>query len=114
MDNKYVQIQITTDNKEESDRLTTLFITSHLVASVQMIPKITSTYIWNGKIHKKKEYLLLLHTMEHHIDEIYSILRDAHSYVVPEYIVLPIIQGSEDYLNWIKQNVTNQKTEDEE
>ncbi|MDE7469610.1 MAG: divalent-cation tolerance protein CutA [Desulfovibrionaceae bacterium] len=114
MNNNYVQIQITTDNQEESERLTTLFITSHLVASVQSIPKITSTYIWNGKINKKKEYLLLLHTMEHHIDEIYALLRDEHSYVVPEYIVLPIIQGSADYLNWIKYNVTNQKPEDEE
>ena len=105
MDTQYVQIQITTDNIQESEHLIHLFISHHLVASVQVIPKISSTYIWNDRICTKEENLLLLHTMIEHLDTIYKILEQEHSYSVPEYIVLPIIHGSNSYLEWIRNNV---------
>jgi periplasmic divalent cation tolerance protein len=30
-------------------------------------------------------------------------VKELHSYAVPEIITLPIIQGSEDYLKWLKE-----------
>lgn len=105
MKREYIQIQITTPTKEDSERLTTCLLEAHLVASVQIIPTLISTYRWNGEIRTKEESLLLLHTTTQHIDAIYDIVCREHPYIIPEYIVLPIIQGSKDYLSWITENV---------
>jgi periplasmic divalent cation tolerance protein len=31
-------------------------------------------------------------------------VRELHDYEVPEFIVLPIINGSDAYLNWIRES----------
>jgi len=31
-------------------------------------------------------------------------VKRTHSYDVPEFIVLPIVAGSREYLNWIQEN----------
>ena len=39
------------------------------------------------------------------IDEVRNALETLHSYDLPEMIVLPIIGGSQNYLEWLEQEV---------
>jgi len=39
------------------------------------------------------------------LNEIVSLVREIHSYDVPEVIALPIIGGNPDYLEWIGKEV---------
>jgi periplasmic divalent cation tolerance protein len=44
---------------------------------------------------------LLVKTKASLFPEIISLVKEIHSYEVPEIIALPIIAGSEDYLKWL-------------
>jgi periplasmic divalent cation tolerance protein len=44
---------------------------------------------------------LLVKTRASLFSEIISLVKETHSYEVPEIIALPIIGGSEEYLKWL-------------
>ena len=48
-----------------------------------------------------RESLLLVKTAAPLLSEIISLVKEMHSYEVPEIIALPIVGGSEEYLNWL-------------
>uniref|UniRef100_A0A674BI21 Protein CutA homolog n=1 Tax=Salmo trutta TaxID=8032 RepID=A0A674BI21_SALTR len=65
-----------------------------LAACVNIVPKITSVYEWQGKIQEDSEVLLVsIHT------SFYS--WSNHPYEVAEVISLPIEQGNPPYLKWL-------------
>jgi len=41
-------------------------------------------------------------TQKKHFDALSEKVRELHSYDVPEIIALPILKGTDDYLEWIK------------
>ena len=47
------------------------------------------------------ELLLVIKTKASLLDEVISLVKQLHSYDVPEVIALPIIGGNKDYLRWI-------------
>lgn len=103
MDTYYVQIQSTTNTKEEAEYFATHFVQEGLSASVQIIPNMTSIYIWEGKICNTEEYLLVMNTTIEHVERICAFLQAHHTYVLPECIVTPIIDGSPLYIQWIQE-----------
>ena len=78
---------------------------SGLAACVSILPGVTSVYTWKGAPHTDKEQQLVIKTTADAADALFALIRSRHPYDVPEFIVLPIIDGSEDYLNWVEQSV---------
>jgi periplasmic divalent cation tolerance protein len=96
-------IVTTTTNKErEAKQLAATIIEKKLAACVQIIPKINSIYEWEGKIRDDQEYLLLIKTSEKLVRKLNRFIEENHSYEVPEFLVTPVIGGSDEYLDWIK------------
>jgi len=62
---------------------------------------VDSLFWWKGKLDSARESLLLVKTKASLFPEIISLVKEIHSYEVPEIIALPIIAGSEDYLKWL-------------
>jgi len=54
-----------------------------------------------GKIEKADEELLIAKTRASLFDELVSMVKSIHSYEVPEIIALPIVKGTQDYLQWL-------------
>ena len=48
---------------------------------------------------------LIIKTKASLLPEVIELVKGVHSYTVPEVIVLPIIAGSQDYLNWLDDEV---------
>ena len=46
---------------------------------------------------------MIAKTQRHLFESLKNRVKELHSYKVPEIIALPIIEGSEDYLNWLKE-----------
>jgi periplasmic divalent cation tolerance protein len=72
---------------------------------VNVVPKVTSRFWWQGKIDSADESLLIIKTRSSALPDIIKIVKKNHSYSVPEIIALPIIEGNEDYLAWINNEV---------
>lgn len=97
-----VMIMTTTNTEREARRLASLLVGEKLAACVQIVPKIYSIYEWEGKIHDDQEYLLLVKTRESLVKKARGAIEKNHSYEVPEFLVVPITDALEDYLEWMK------------
>jgi periplasmic divalent cation tolerance protein len=76
-----------------------------LAACVTIVPGIRSVYTWQGVPQVDQEQQLLIKTTTEQIDQLWDLLNDRHPYDVPEFLVVPVVDGSEEYLKWVDQNV---------
>ena len=78
---------------------------SGLAACVTILPGIRSVYTWKGVPQIDQEQQLFIKTTTSQVDPLWDLLSDRHPYDVPEFIVVPVIDGSEEYLKWIDASV---------
>lgn len=72
-----------------------------LAACVNILPKITSVYSWQGQVQTDQECLLIIKSAQSKQKEIESYISKHHPYEVPEVIHVPVTGGLESYLTWI-------------
>ena len=77
-------------------------VKERLVACANMFP-ITSIYHWDG-LQENEEVVLLVKTTTEKVKKIEQRVKELHSYDVPCIISLAI-DGSDEYLAWIKREV---------
>lgn len=78
---------------------------SGLAACVTIVPGIRSVYTWNGLPHIDDEQQLFIKTTSEKADDLWEVLRTRHPYETPEFLVVPVIDGSDEYLRWIDDSV---------
>jgi periplasmic divalent cation tolerance protein len=100
-----VVILITTSMDEEAERIANKLLTQRKAACVNIIPKVRSLFWWKGELDSADEAVLIVKTKASLVDQIVSLVREAHSYEVPEVIALPLIGGNRDYLNWMSDEL---------
>lgn len=94
---------ITASNEDEAARIARALVEARLAACVNLIRNIRSVYSWQGKIEDEAEVLMIAKTRRSLFDALSKKVKELHSYTVPEIIALPIVAGSADYLNWLKE-----------
>ena len=95
----------TTSDPEEARRLGRVLVEERLIACATIIPAVVSMYRWQGKLESGSESLLLLKTDAQHIEAVRERLHQVHSYETPEFLVLPVENGSEAYLKWLGESL---------
>jgi periplasmic divalent cation tolerance protein len=78
---------------------------SGFAACVTIVPGVRSVYIWQGLPHVDHEQQLVIKTTSDRVDGLWELLQKKHPYDVPEFVVLPVIDGNEEYLNWVDRSV---------
>jgi periplasmic divalent cation tolerance protein len=78
---------------------------SGLAACVNILPGIKSVYTWEGVPQLDQEQQLLIKTTTDLVDALWEALQERHPYDVPEFLVIPVVDGSEDYLRWVERSV---------
>jgi periplasmic divalent cation tolerance protein len=77
-----------------------------LAACVNILPiPVESIYSWQSKIETTSEHLLLLKTSETKLKPLEKEVLRLHSYDTPEFIALPISEGSTAYLKWLASSL---------
>ncbi|MFC1568841.1 divalent-cation tolerance protein CutA [bacterium] len=99
-----VVIFCTTASEHEARLISESLVKEKLAACVNRLPGIQSMYIWEGKLCDDQEWLLIMKSKKSVLDQVISKIKSIHSYDTPEIIALPIMGGSEDYLNWLETN----------
>jgi len=82
-----------------------LLVGERKAACVNIVSQIDSIFWWEGKIDSEKECILVVKTKASLLDEVTNMIKQAHSYEVPEVIAMPIIGGNEDYLKWLNNEI---------
>ncbi len=87
-----------------AQRIAETLVTERLAACVNQLPGIRSTYRWQEAVHTDNEELLLIKTTDTRLAALERRLLELHPYEVPELIAVPVAQGHEAYLDWVRQH----------
>lgn len=99
-----VQVTTTVGSREAADRLAEELVTARLAACAQVVGPVASTYRWRGSVERAEEWYCHLKTTRGRLGAVIDAIRARHSYELPEIVAVPL-DGSEEYLRWIAENV---------
>ena len=80
-------------------------VAERLAACVNVLPVMTSVYRWQGRVEEEREQQLVIKTGADRVAALAARLRELHPYEVPEFLVLPVSDGSDAYLRWLRGSV---------
>ena len=96
----------TTGSENEARKIAQAIVERKLAACVNIVPRVHSVYRWEGRIESAEEYLLIVKTTRKAEKQVRTAIQELHSYELPECIVIGIDGGSEEYLRWIADSVS--------
>lgn len=88
-----------------AERIAEALVNEQLAACVNRLPGILSTYRWQGALTTDSEELLLIKTCTSGFEALSRRLLELHPYDVPELIAIPVTQGHDAYLEWVRSSV---------
>ncbi|QDU58139.1 Divalent-cation tolerance protein CutA [Aeoliella mucimassa] len=99
----YVQITTTTGDHAVAEKIAVELVDHRLVACAQISGPVRSVYRWQGKVEFAEEFVVHMKTTGEHIESVKRVITELHPYDVPEIIVVPIVDGSREYLLWLDE-----------
>ena len=106
MEESYIVLFITTASADEAQQISKVLLEQRKVACVNIVPRVSSYFWWQDKLDSEQESLLIVKTKASLLSEIVNLVKELHSYAIPEIIALPIFGGNPDYLRWIGESVS--------
>ena len=100
---EFIIVLITASKEDEAVRIARELVDSRLAACVNMVKGIRSIYRWKGKREDEEEVLMVVKTRQDLFDGLKKRVKELHSYSVPEIIALPVMEGSEEYFKWLRE-----------
>jgi periplasmic divalent cation tolerance protein len=97
---------ITAPNEDEAVNIARTLVEGRLAACANIVKNVRSIYSWQGAIEDDAEVLMIVKTRKDLFHKLSEKVKETHSYEVPEVIALPIIDGSEEYLNWLRESTS--------
>ncbi|MCU0238009.1 MAG: divalent-cation tolerance protein CutA [Pyrinomonadaceae bacterium] len=91
----------TTPSHLDATILAEKLVSEKLAACVQVLPKMTSFYFWEGKVQHDDEFLLLIKTSDEKYSQIEEFIKANHSYTTPEIVAVKAEKVEANYLNWL-------------
>lgn len=101
-DTDMVVVSVACGSEIEANNLAALLIGQRLAACVQSHAMV-STYSWQGKVETAPEIMLTIKTLASKLTALEALVRQHHSYDVPEIIAVPFVWASEDYARWLRE-----------
>ena len=85
----------------DARRIANTLVEEQLVACVNIIPNIESIYRWEGKIDSDNEVVIIAKTKDENIKKTIQRIKSLHTYDLPDIIVMPVVGGLKEYLDYI-------------
>ncbi len=106
---EFVTILSSAGSQIEASQIAQTLIDEDLAACISIVPGVTSLYTWKGKTESSFEVLMVIKALYQKFDQLKKKIVELHSYEVPEILMLPIIGGSERYLQWMRSETASKK-----
>ena len=100
-----ILVLTTTDKKSVARKIGKELLKQKLIACYSILPPMESSYWWKGKIANEKEYQVILKTKKEHFEKIEKIIKNLHTYDLPEVISIDIQKSGKGYLKWIDREM---------
>jgi periplasmic divalent cation tolerance protein len=103
-DTEYVLVLTTIPSGADAATFGHTLVQARLAACVNLLPEMESIYRWQGQVERERERQLIIKTSRDRVVALWERVRELHPYDVPEFIVLPIVDGHDAYLRWIGES----------
>jgi len=94
-------VLVTAPDAETAAVIGRTLVEERLIACANLVPGIRSIYRWEGRVADDAEVLLLLKTRASRCAAVAARVKSLHPYALPEVVALPVVDGSEAYLDWV-------------
>jgi periplasmic divalent cation tolerance protein len=98
-----LELHVTMPDAEQATALARALVDEGLAACVNIVPGVTSVYVWEGRVHEDAEVLCLVKTRPAVFDRLRARILELHPYEVPEILAFSVDDGSPDYLDWLRR-----------
>ena len=103
---KFHIVLVTCRSAAEARKIAKAAVGKRLAACANVIgAPVESTYWWKEKVETARERLLMMKTSAGRVKELEKEVRRLHSYEVPEFLVVGVAGGSEEYLRWLTKAI---------
>ncbi len=99
-------ILVTAPSQEVANQLAQGLVTERLAACVNVVPQVTSTYVWEGKLEQTAEALMIIKTRRSRYAELEQHIRTHHPYDTPEIVEIPVGRVAQQYWQWVIRETT--------
>ena len=99
----------TCPSAEEAARIARVLVEKRLAACVNILAGIRSLYRWKDAVQDDQEVLLVIKSSRPLFEALRAEVTKLHLYEVPEIIAIPIVAGSESYLEWMAKELLGQQ-----
>ena len=100
-----VIIKTTTDSHKTMKLIANTLLNKKLAACVNMIPRMRSKYVVDGRITESREVILLVKTTKKLENKVYKTIKELHNYEIPEISTIQASNVDKDYEKWLKDFV---------
>ena len=81
-------------------------VNEHLVSCINLLEGMTSIYRMRDEVREEDEVLGIIKTTTERVEELKARIEELHPYEVPEIVVLSVVDGLDEYLDWVHEAVT--------
>ncbi|MBI2835740.1 MAG: divalent-cation tolerance protein CutA [Acidobacteria bacterium] len=100
----YVIVLTTLPADNDASHLAQTLVDERLAACVNVHAEMQSIYRWEGDVAQDPERQVVIKTTSDRLARLWDRVRELHPYEVPEFLVLPVSDGSESYLKWLRDS----------
>ena len=104
MADEYVIVLTTLPPDADAAAFAHILVEERLAACVNVHNEMMSVYRWEGAISQDVERQVVIKTTRVQVRPLWERVRELHPYDVPEFLVLPAVDGSDPYLRWISES----------
>ncbi|MCK4943912.1 MAG: divalent-cation tolerance protein CutA [Candidatus Aminicenantes bacterium] len=108
--NEFILVITTTNSLKEAKKIAKLLVKRNCAACVSISSPVLSVYKWRDKIENEDEFMLIIKTIGSSYSTVESLIRDQHSYELPEIIAVPLSEIEDSYSRWVLQNSDHLKS----
>ncbi|CAM2796739.1 divalent-cation tolerance protein CutA [Vibrio mytili] len=99
----YCVVLSTTNTEKNRDQIIKGLLEAKLAACIQTIP-IESHYVWQEELCTDHEWLLVIKTRRDLYELVEEKIDNLHDYDVAQIVQVPIVDGLNPYLEWIRES----------
>ena len=96
-----LRIVLTTLGDTDARALARTLVEERLAACVNIHGPMVSFYRWKGIVERDAERQVVIKTTRENLTALRARLSELHSYELPEFLVLTVEDGSDEYLKWV-------------
>ena len=95
-------IKTTSDSHKAMKDITNALLNNRYAACVNIIPRMRSKYVLEGRIVESREVMLLIKTSQVLEAKVYKTIKELHNYDIPEISTIETKNVDKDYANWLE------------